>query len=241
VTQTLTFGYAEELVDAPERKAMQDRFQDVYFRRWFLEVSGHKALLLHRLEARHTEALGKTARLASLKEATDKARNYIDDPDHQAWARENGIALGPTERERQIAGFEQMVATLHNLQKRMPDRVEAPKPTVSCKLEQYGFDVIMRAAIRYPWESDLKKNYLYSSDDGCAVTIAIKIQWTVGDNYLARVRSVRWRAGTAVDHIVLLVGRFNGRSTTKEQFVKEWAAAGVKVVFAADLEVRNVW
>jgi uncharacterized protein (DUF3820 family) len=104
----------EELTDAPVRKALRARFQDVDFRRRFLQASGHEGILLHELEVMHAKALGRIAdRLQNLKETTDKAKNYIDDPNHQAWVRVNAISLDPAEREQQIAGFEQMTVGLH--------------------------------------------------------------------------------------------------------------------------------
>src|SRR5262245_32875381 len=86
----------EGLIDAPERTAMRARFQDVNFCRQFLQASGHGAMLLQELETRHAKALGGIAdRLRSLKETTDKAKSYIDDPNYQASARARGISLDP--------------------------------------------------------------------------------------------------------------------------------------------------
>jgi hypothetical protein len=239
--------YAEAVVDAPERKVMRARFQDVDFCRRFLRASGHEALLLHELEARHAKALGGiTDRLRNLKEMTSKAKNYTDDPSHQAWARENGIFLDPMERERQIAGFEQIIMALHPLHRRMQEPVKTPEPKISCRFEQHGFDVVMRASIRYPWESELRKNYLGFYDGGIKSTVAIKIRWVVGNNYPATIRwidknknifsGVGRVPSPIADHVVLLVGRYNGKIAPKERFVGEMAAAAIKVVFAAELE-----
>jgi hypothetical protein len=233
--------------DAPAREMMQGRFQDVDFCRRFLQASGHEAILLHKLETRHAKALGEIAdRLASLKEATDKAKNYIDDPGHRAWAQANGIFLDPVDREQQIAAFEQMTMELHTLRKRIPNQIKAPKQKISCLFAQHGFDVVMRASLRYPWESELRKQYLGSRDGGVKNTVAIRIRWTVGNDYpvtLRRIgedRNVPWgRSSPIADHVVLLVGRFNGENAVKEQFVGEAAAADIKVVFAADLEAHQ--
>src|SRR5262245_4039371 len=93
----------EGLVDAPERKVMRAWFQDLDFCRRFLRVSGHGAILLHELEARHAKALEEiTGRLRDLKEATSKAKNYTGAPSHQAWAQAQGIFLNPVDREQQI-------------------------------------------------------------------------------------------------------------------------------------------
>jgi Exodeoxyribonuclease X-like C-terminal len=238
----------EDLIDAPERKVVRARFQDVDFCRRFLRTSGHEPILLHELEVRHAKAFGEIDdRLRDLKETTSKAKNYIDDPHHQAWAQTNGIFLDPVDRERQIAGFEQMIAALHNLRKRIPSQIEVPEPKISCRFEQQEFDVIMRASIRYPWESDLRKNYLGPQDGGIKSTVAIKIRWTVGDNYPATIRRIGENrnvfsgmnrgANPIADHVVLLVGRYNGR--TRGRFVGEAAAADIKVVFAADLETPS--
>src|SRR5262245_14402347 len=54
-------NYVEDLIDAPERKVMRARFQDVDFCRRFLRASGHEALLLHKLEVKHADALGEIA------------------------------------------------------------------------------------------------------------------------------------------------------------------------------------
>jgi hypothetical protein len=241
---------AEGLVDAPERKAMCARFQDVDFCRRFLQASGHKALLLHELEAMHVEALEQLAdRLRSLKEATDKAKNYTDDPSHQAWARTWGVSLDdPAGRERHIMDFERITTELHALHKRLPSQVDAPEPKVSCRFERHGFDLVMRASIRYPWESELRKHGVGFRDGGVKRTVAIKIRWTVGNNYPATLRWIRWnrdipwgsgcKFSPIADHVVLLVGRFNGSSAAKEQFVREAAAGAVGVVFAADIEAH---
>jgi hypothetical protein len=204
--------------------------------------------MLHELEVRHAAALRAiTDRLADLKEITSKAKNYIDDPTCRVWAREHGIFLDPVDREQQIAGFERMIVALHDLHKKIPNRIKAPKPKVSCRFEQHEFDVVMRVAIRYPWEAELRKHYLGSHDDksNCS-TVAVKIKWAIGDNYAATVHWIREnrnvvlrRGGTIpiADHVVLLVGRHDGINTTKEQLVREMAEADIKVVFAADLEV----
>jgi hypothetical protein len=151
-------GCVEDLIDAPERKVVRARFQTVDFCQRFLQASGHEAILLHKLEVKHAKALGEIAdRLRSLKEATSKAKNYSNDPNHQAWAQANGIFIDPVDRERQIAGFEQMIAALHGLRKRIPSQIKAPKLKISCRFEQHGFDVVIRAAIRYPWGPELKR------------------------------------------------------------------------------------
>jgi uncharacterized protein (DUF3820 family) len=219
----------EGLVDAPARKVMRAWFQDVNFCRRFLRVCGYEAILLHELEARHAKAREQiTGRLRDLKEMTSKAKNYTGTSSHQAWAQAHGIFLNPVDREQQIAGFEQMITTLHELHKRIPNQIEAPELKISCRFEQHGFDTILQAAIRYPWESDLRENYLGFQDDKIKSTVAIKIRETISP------ATIRWisenRSSPIADHIVLLAGRYNAR------FVEEMAAAEIKVVFAADLE-----
>src|SRR5262249_45949588 len=129
----------EGLVDAPERKVMRAWFQDQGFCRRFLRVSGYEAILLHELEARRAKVLEQiTGRLRDLKEMTSKAKNYT--PNHQAWAQVHGIFLDPVDREQQIAGFEQMIATLHELHKRIANQIEAPESKIACRFEQHEFD-----------------------------------------------------------------------------------------------------
>jgi hypothetical protein len=203
---------------------------------------------LHAVRARHAKAFEEiTDRLRNLKEATDGAKNHIDDSNHQAWAQTNGIFLNPEDRERQLAGFELMNAALHELRKRLPNQLEAPESKVSCRFEQHGFDAVIRASIRYPWGPELRKNYLGSHDDAIRSTVAVKMRWAVGNNYHA---TVRWidenrnvssgtsrRSSPIADHVVLLVGRYDGNNTAKERFVEELAAADIKAVFAADLKI----
>ena len=241
----------EGLVDAPERKVVRARFQDANFCRRFLRASGHEDIMLHAVRARHAKALEEiTDRLRSLTEATDGAKNYIDDSSHQAWAQANGIFLNPVDRERQLTGFEQKNTALHDLRKRMPNQLEAPEPKVSCRFEQHGFDAVIRASIRYPWGPLLRKNYLGSHDDTSRITVAVKMRWAVGNNYH---RTVRWidenrnvslgtnrQPSPIADHVVLLVGRYNGNNVAKERFVGELAAADIKAVFAADLKIPQV-
>jgi hypothetical protein len=226
----------EELADAPACKAMRAWFQDVDFCRRFLRVSGHEAILLHELEARHARALEKIiGRLRDLKDMTSKAKNYTGAPRHQAWAQAHGVFLDPVEREQQIAGFEQMITTLHELHNRIPNQIAAtPEPKISCRFEQQGFDVIMRAAIRYPWGSELRENYLGFQDDKVKSTVAIKIRGTIGDNYPATVRWISENRPTA-GRVVLLVSQYDGKSATRAQFVEEMARVDIKVIFAADL------
>jgi hypothetical protein len=210
----------EELADAPARKAMQVWFRDVNFCRRFLRVSGHEAILLHELQVRHARALEQvTDRLRDLKDITSKAKSYTGD---QAWAQTHGVFLDPAEREQQIAGFEQMITTLHELRSRMPDRIAAPEPKISCRFEQQGFDVIMRAAIRYPWGSELRKNYLGFPNDGVKRTVAIKIRGTIGPATVRWINENRSRDA----EVVLLAGA---------QPMEELAAVDIKIVFAADL------
>jgi hypothetical protein len=235
----------EDSMDARIRKMVRAWFEDVDFCQHFLQTSGHAAILLHKLEVKHAKALEEiTNRLRNLKEATNKAKNYAGDLE---WARANGIFTDPRDRERQIAGFEQMITALHKLRERIPNQIEVPKLKTSCRFEQHGFDVVLHAAIPYPWGPELKKNYLGSHDDASESTVAIKIRWTVGDNYSATVQwiaknrsifSGKGRTATSIaDHVVLLVGGYNGKNTTKEQFMEGAAAADIKVMFAADLEV----
>jgi uncharacterized protein (DUF3820 family) len=216
----------EGLADASERKVMRERFRDQGFCRRFLQTSGHEAVLLHELELRRVKALGKIAdRLRSLEETTNIAKIYTGAPSHQAWAHARGIFLDPADRERQIVGFEQIIATLHKLRKRIADRIEAPKLKISCRFEQHGFDVVMRASIRYPWEGDLGKNYLSSQDGGIKSTIAVKIRRTASPTVVRWIGENRNIMGRAIaDDVVLLAGDARFAATTE-----------IKVVFAADL------
>jgi hypothetical protein len=237
----------EELTDAPERKAMRARFQDADFCRRFLQASGYETLLLHKLEAMHAKALGEIAdRLRHLRETTSKAKNYADNPNHQAWARANGIIPDPADREQQIAGLEQRNVALLGLHKRIPNRIAAPEPKISCRFEQHGFDIIMRASVRYPWAAALRKNHLDLHDDKTESTIAIKIRWTIGNNYPATIGWISWNRNISLgnhgskpiaDHVVLLAGQYNGKSATKEQFIRDTAAADIKVIFVTELPV----
>jgi hypothetical protein len=237
----------EGLADARERSAMRARFQQADFCRRFLQASGHAAMLRHKLEVEHARALGEiTDRLRSLKEATSKAKNYIDDPNHQAWAQANGIYLNRADREQQITGFEQMDAALRNLHERMSNQIPAPELKISCRFEQREFDIIMRASLRYTWKSELRKHYLGSDEGEIKSTIAVKMRWAAGNNYHATVQWIGQNrniprgggrgSGPIADYFVLLVGRYTGKSAAKEQFVEETAAADIKVVFADELE-----
>jgi hypothetical protein len=105
----------------------------------------------------------------------------------------------------------------------------------------------MRVSLRYPWESELRKHWLGSRDGGIKSTVAAKIRWTVGYDYPATIRWIGRNRNVSLgvnrpsqpiaDHVVLLVGRFNGNDAIKERFMADAAAAAIKVVFAADLEV----
>jgi hypothetical protein len=210
----------EELADAPARKTMQAWFRDANFCRRFLRVSGHEALLLHELEARHVKAREQVAgRLRELKDITSKAKSYTGD---QAWAQAHGVFLDPAEREQQIAGFEQMITTLHELQSRMPERIAAPELKVSCRFKQQGFDVIMRAAVRYPWGSELRENHLGFPDDRVKRTVAIKIRGVISPATMRWINENRSRDAD----VVLLAGA---------QPMEELAVVDIKIVFAADL------
>lgn len=133
--------YVEGLADAHERKAMRARFQDADFCRRFLQTAGYEDTLLHELNSKHAQALKEIAdSLRYLKETTSKAKNYSNDPSYLTWARTNGIFLDPVDRERQIAGFEQIAMARYALHKRMPNQCEPPpEPKISCRFEQHGF------------------------------------------------------------------------------------------------------
>jgi hypothetical protein len=171
---------------------------------------------------------------------TSKAKNYTGVPHHQAWAQAYGIFLNPVDRERQIAGFEQMITTLHGLHKRVLSQ-KAPEPKISCRFEQHGFDIILQVAIRYPWESDLRGNYLGFQDDKIKRMVAIKIRGTIDDNYPATIRWISENrnhgSSPIADHIVLLVGGYNA---ARARLVEKMAQAEIKVVFAADFEAAIV-
>src|SRR5262245_13505182 len=98
---------------------------------------------------------------------------------------------------------------------------------------------MMRASIRYPWESELRKNYLSVQDGKIKSTVAIKIRAVIGDSYPATVRWISKNrnhgSSPIADLVVLLVGRYDRKNATKAQFVEELVAMGIKVVFAADL------
>jgi len=218
----------EGLRDAPERKVMRGWFQDADFCCQFLQVSGGEALLLQELEARHAAALEQiTGRIQDLTETIDKAKNYTGAPDQQIWAQEYGIFLDPTEREQQIADFGQTIATLHELHKKIANQIEAPHPKISCRFEQHGFDVVMRASLHYPWGSELRENYLGFQDDRIKRTVAIKIRGVISPTAVRWVRENRNRGSP--DHVVLLVSQYDA------QLVGELAATDIKIVFAADL------
>ena len=153
------------------------------------------------------------------------------------------------DRERQLAGFEQLNTALHSLRKRLPDQLEAPESKVSCRFEQHGFDVIIRASIRYPWGPELRKNYLGSHDDVIRSTVAVKMrglwqQLPHNNKWINENRNVSsgMNRGSSpiADHVVLLVGRYNGNNAAKERFVGELAAADIKAVFAADIKIPQV-
>jgi hypothetical protein len=55
-----------------------------------------------------------------------------------------------------------------------------------------------------------------------------------GDDYPAVLRQMKRLGAT-----VLLVGEYRGQGATREQFVKMFATASIKVVFVADIEAVN--
>jgi uncharacterized protein (DUF3820 family) len=61
--------------------------------------------------------------------------------------------------------------------------------------------------------------------------ITIEIKPIIGDDYPAVLRQMR-----ASNSCALLVGDYTGVGATREQFIKTFASAGIKVVFVADID-----
>lgn len=62
-------------------------------------------------------------------------------------------------------------------------------------------------------------------------TFWIELKPTVGDDYPAVLRQMKANGSS-----VLFVGEYRGQGATQEQFIKTMAMAGIRVVFARDVE-----
>jgi hypothetical protein len=77
--------------------------------------------------------------------------------------------------------------------------------------------------------------YPHSAPDGYhpnfGLQLAVEIKPVVGDDYPAVLRQMRANGST-----VLFVGEYRGQGATEDQFIKTFATAGIRVVFARDVE-----
>jgi uncharacterized protein (DUF3820 family) len=106
--------------------------------------------------------------------------------------------------------------------------------------EDKGVDVAFGVAakskhhdVRGEWPSiDSWKDDLYPTDMECYLGMfSIEIKPVVGDDYPAVLRQMKANGST-----LLFLGLYNGTGATREQFIKTFATAGIRVVFAEDVK-----
>jgi uncharacterized protein (DUF3820 family) len=112
------------------------------------------------------------------------------------------------------------------------DGIEFPSKR---SFEERGADVVLQIYARWASRQDVSAelNELYGDDDqyGRHRGLRIELKPVIGDDYPAVLRQMK-RTGASV----LFVGEYTGQGATQEQFVKTMATAGIRVVFARDVE-----
>jgi uncharacterized protein (DUF3820 family) len=241
--------------ETPEHNALQVKFLDDDFCLRFLACIApkYRDLAFATLRSAHqhdVKLIGNaiTSEQKSLEET--KARVIRDEadlansspqavPDRRYW-------LGGTKKKRDL--HIARIDYLFRLQKEFVTPVEELEILIDRNFEERGVDVILKFSaksaqhdirVNTPFDLDLR---WYNYDDrGGAMggweelcrslgSFHIELKPTIGDDYPAVLRQMK-RNGSDV----LLVGQFVGQGATREQFIKTFATASIRVVFADDV------
>lgn len=219
--------------ETPDHNAMQVRFLDDEFclrflRRYRLDIdaAANKGLQ----EVLNDRARAIANNLAKERRTAEHEQYWIDNEGRKFCSRERAdeARAALPKIEAKIVQFEALHA--QELRKRID--------TVSYRFERAfevaGIDVVLRidavsAAhdIAVPFYDLNGIRYR----GGGVPYLAIEIKPVIGDDYPAVLRQMK-RTGANV----LFVGEYRGQGATQEQFVKTMATAGIRVMFASELE-----
>jgi uncharacterized protein (DUF3820 family) len=218
--------------ETPDHNAMQVRFLDDAFCLRFMHccLSGTDQFararlqdILTRMSESTEQALAKKRRDA---ESEQRSVDYWNKEDDQKCVRDHKIKLHRIQAE--IVQIEEELARRHT---ELGDITYKFTRT----FEERGADVVLRIwaeSKQCVIEHELSE--AYPQDNRGAYYhygLAIELKPTIGDDYPAVLRQMK-RNGSNV----LFVGEYTGKGATEEQFIKTFATASKRVVFARELE-----
>jgi hypothetical protein len=164
----------------------------------------------------------------------------------------NGAKYGPQRiaeaferRERERVEHGKRLAHLQRLCACLEPNIAAIKFHVTKRFEVSGVDVALTisASIQYSLEIEYDKTgaphdhffaYVWRNwqDSSCwQKKLNIEIKPTIGDDYPAVLRQMK-----ANESDVLFIGTYAGKGAAREQFVKTFATADIRVVFVDEIE-----
>jgi hypothetical protein len=208
--------------ETPDHNAMQVRFLDDEFCLRFMQC----------LEPGY--AVGVRDQFNVVRQASLDwlAQRILSEKDRLREANAQG-------REWQIRGCGERLAYLCRVEERMPPALERVAFRVRREFEVRGVDVLLEVFAMVDFRGGdycSGANWSWDYWHGCDLSadwhrsFSLELKPTVGDDYPAVLRQMKLnRSG------VLFVGEYTGKGATEEQFVKTFATASIRVVFAREV------
>jgi uncharacterized protein (DUF3820 family) len=237
--------------ETPEHNAIQVKFLDDDFCVRLLDHIDpqycEKAITALRAGHQHNlQLIGRAIvkEQENLTQAKERVARYTRDAREELDKRYYSRMLEGAEkdRDRHVA----RVDYLFRVQKEFTPPIVALQFRVTRQFEERGVDVILTFSLKSTQHDVMPPNdlslvwYHYDesrdpygwSDLSYSVgSIHIELKPVIGDDYPAILRQMK-RTGADV----LFVGAYTGQGATEEQFVQTMATAGIRVVFAREVE-----
>jgi uncharacterized protein (DUF3820 family) len=232
--------------ETPDHNAMQVLFLDDEFCLRFLKALDPKCLVTasSRLQSIHQRDWGLIVQTIDReRKALEQAIATIEQPlSDDDWRRKQALR----DRDQHAARLEY----LHRVQQHYAPPIKSLRFAIVKTFEQDGVDVALqcgagsaqhelvpgerRPDCEFRWRSTEWRGR--ESEDWVNLYVSlgayrIELKPAVGDDYPAVLRQMRANGSK-----VLLVGSYTGQGATREQFVKTFATADIRVVFRDEIE-----
>jgi hypothetical protein len=227
--------------ETPDHNAMQVKFLDDDFCVQFLACinPSYRAEALQALEKyRACDAVLISKTIAYNSNELSRARSRLEEA--KAWEKPDSWLVKCYTEEQETA--QRHIDHLLQIKLQFQKSVSRLLFKISTReFEHSGIDVVLKidarsadhdpypempTTLRWPSGVDWWSTILHEFP-----VLSIELKPVIGDDYPAVLRQMK-----RTDSTVLFVGEYRGQGATEEQFVKTMASAGIRVVFARDVE-----
>ena len=200
-------------------------------------------LVLAKIEAQNEAPSKADEKLAS---ELQRIAQYESHQSHHPNFATNQRADAREQRERQRGAHIKRLAQLNHLRELLSPPITTVNFQFEREFEVDGVDVVLEISADILWSFGVDRDVTGAPRDSfwsrydwqewqdrvsCRAKHKIEIKPTVGDDYPAVLRQMKANGST-----VLFLEQYTGKGATREQFIKTFATASIRVVFAEDVE-----